>query len=70
MRMNSRSDLAVLSEIFSFVPRSLLALSQEFRQGEALVAGKLAPSPTLGRFGPRWSIEGGADVPADWAAAR
>ena len=70
MRMNSRSDLAVLSETFSFVPPSLLALASEFRQGEAVVAGKLVPSPTLGRFGPRWTEEGGADVPADWAAPR
>jgi hypothetical protein len=57
MRMNSRSDLAVLSEIFSFVPSPLLALASEFRQGEALLAGKLMPSPTLGRIGPRWSVE-------------
>ena len=70
MRMNSRSDLALLSETFSFVPAPLLALAAEFRQGEAVVAGKLVPSPTLGRFGPRWSMEGGADVPSDWAARR
>src|SRR6187551_1237912 len=70
MRMNSRSDLAVLSETFSFVPPSLLALAAEFGQGEAVVAGKLVPSPTLGRFGPRWTLEGGSDVPSDWAAAR
>jgi DNA helicase HerA-like ATPase len=67
MRMNSRSDLARLSEIFSFVPPPLFALASEFRQGEAVVAGKLVPSPTLGRFGPRWSREAGGDVPADWA---
>ena len=48
MRLNSRSDLAGLSELFSFVPPSLLALATEFGQGEALVAGKLVPSPTLG----------------------
>ncbi len=70
MRMNSRSDLAVLSETFSFVPPSVFSLAAEFRQGEAVVAGKLVPSPTLGRFGPRWSVEGGADVAADWAARR
>ena len=70
MRMNSRSDLALLSEIFSFVPQPLLELATDFRQGEAVVAGKLAPSPTLGRFGPRWSREGGGDVSADWAQAR
>ena len=70
MRMNSRSDLAVLSEIFSFVPSPLLALASEFRQGEALLAGKLVPSPTLGRIGPRWSVEGGSDIASDWAAAQ
>ncbi len=70
MRMNSRSDLAVLSETFSFVPSPLLAQAAEFRQGEAVVAGKLVPSPTLGRFGPRWTVEGGSDVPSDWAARR
>ena len=70
MRMNSRADLALVSEIFSFVPQPLLGLASEFRQGEAVVAGKLVPSPTLGRFGPRWSVEGGADVPSDWAAPR
>ncbi len=70
MRMNSRSDLAVLSEIFSFVPQPLLALASEFRQGDAIVAGKLVPSPTLARIGPRWSVEGGSDIAADWAAPR
>jgi DNA helicase HerA-like ATPase len=70
MRMNSRSDLAVLAEIFSFVPSPLLALASEFRQGEALLAGKLVPSPTLGRIGPRWSVEGGSDIASDWAARR
>lgn len=70
MRMNSRSDLGVLSEIFSFVPTPLLRLATDFRQGEAVVAGKLVPSPMLGRFGPRWSVEGGSDIPSDWAAPR
>jgi DNA helicase HerA-like ATPase len=70
MRMNSRSDLAQLEETFSFVPSPVLGLATEFRQGEAVVAGKLVPSPTLARFGPRWSVEGGSDVPADWAAVR
>jgi hypothetical protein len=70
MRMNSRSDLVVLSEIFSFVPAPLLGLASGFRQGEAIVAGKLVPSPTLARIGPRWSVEGGSDVPTDWAAPR
>jgi DNA helicase HerA-like ATPase len=69
MRMNSRSDLLALSETFSFVHPALFALAAEFGQGEAVVAGKLVPSPTLGRFGRRWTVEGGSDVGADWAAA-
>jgi hypothetical protein len=70
MRMNSRSDLAALSEVFSFVPAPLLGLATDFRQGEAVVAGKLVPAPILGRFGPRWSVEGGSDIASDWAAPR
>jgi hypothetical protein len=70
MRMNSRGDLATLAETFSFVPAPLLGLSTDFRQGEAVVAGKLVPAPTLGRFGPRWSVEGGSDIPSGWAAPR
>jgi DNA helicase HerA-like ATPase len=70
MRMNSRADLALLERTFSFVPLPVLELSTEFRQGEAVVAGKLVPSPTLARFGPRWSAEGGADLPTDWATGR
>lgn len=68
MRMNSTADLAHLTHVFSFVPPSLLARATGFRQGEALVAGKLVPTPTFVRFGARISEEGGSDVPADWAA--
>jgi uncharacterized protein len=70
MRMNSRTDLALLAEMFSLVPPALLDLASEFGQGEAVVAGKLVRSPMLGRFGPRWSREGGADVATDWALSR
>ena len=67
MRMNSRSDLTHLGETFSFVPVPILSLATDFRQGEAVIAGKLVPHPMLGRFGPRWSAEGGADVLTTWA---
>lgn len=70
MRMNSRSDLALLAETFSFVPGTLLDLATDFGQGESVVAGKIVPSPALGRFGPRWTEEGGSDVPSTWAAPR
>ena len=70
MRMNSASDLEYVGELFSFVPAALLRQATDFRLGQALVAGKIASHPALVRFGARWSEEGGADVPADWATAR
>jgi hypothetical protein len=66
MRMNSTADLGHVGRIFSFVPPGLLDRATTFRQGEALVAGKIASHPALIRFGARLSEEGGADV-AGWA---
>jgi DNA helicase HerA-like ATPase len=65
MRMNSEADLAVVRDVFSFVPP--LQGATAFRQGEALAAGKICSHPALIRFGERISEEGGADVPATWA---
>jgi hypothetical protein len=67
MRMNSQADLDYVAEVFSFVPPSLLARATTFRQGECLVAGKIAAHPGFMRVGERVSVEGGGDVPADWA---
>ncbi len=69
MRMNSAADVGSLNDLFSFVPPTLLERATGFRQGEALVAGKLVPIPTFVRFGARVSEEGGSDVAADWARA-
>ena len=68
MRMNSRVDLHELADSFSFVSPSLLEESMRFRQGDALVAGKVVPTPFVARVGGRISEEAGADVPATWAA--
>jgi len=70
MRLNSSADAAFAQAAFSFVPPSLIERSVIFRQAEALIAGKIPPQPALLRFGARISEEGGADVPATWAAAR
>ncbi|MGO8894904.1 MAG: ATP-binding protein [Streptosporangiaceae bacterium] len=70
MRMNSLADTTFAAAAFSFVPPSLIERSVIFRQGEALIAGKISPQPALLRFGARITEEGGADVPATWAAAR
>ena len=67
MRMNSLADLGFVSEVFSFVPQSLLERATTFRQGESLVAGLVSPHPALIRFGRRLAQEGGGDVPSDWA---
>jgi uncharacterized protein len=66
MRMNSRADLAHVARVFSFVPPGLIDRATTFRQGEALVAGKIASHPALIRFGARITEEGGADV-GGWA---
>jgi uncharacterized protein len=68
MRLNSAADAAYAQDVFSFAPAGLLARAPTLRLGEALVAGKIAPAATLVRFGRRIAQEGGADVPADWAA--
>ncbi|KAB7743025.1 DUF87 domain-containing protein [Nostocoides sp. F2B08] len=70
MRMNSRADVADLSRVFSFVPEGLMAGATSFRQGQALVAGKVMPRATYVKMGARVSEEGGADVPRTWAAPR
>jgi hypothetical protein len=70
MRMNSAADLAYTGEIFSFVHPGLLAQSGAFGLGEALVAGKVSSHPALIKVGGRIAEEGGADVPATWAAPR
>jgi hypothetical protein len=67
MRMNSTADLGWVGDVFSFVPPSLLQRATDFRQGESLVAGPIAPHPALIRIGARIAAEGGGDVPADWA---
>ena len=67
MRMNSLADLGFVSEVFSFVPQSLLERATTFRQGESLAAGLVAPHPAFLRFGRRLAQEGGGDVPAGWS---
>jgi DNA helicase HerA-like ATPase len=62
MRMNSSADLGHVAGVFSFAPPGLIDRAATFRQGEALVAGKIASHPALIRFGARISQEGGADV--------
>ena len=70
MRLNSLADAAFTQAAFSFVPPSLIDRAVTFHQGEALIAGKILTQPALLRFGTRITQEGGADVPATWAAAR
>ena len=53
-----------------FVPTGLLDRATTFQQGHALVAGKVMPHAGYVRFGTRTAEEGGADVPASWAAFR
>ena len=70
MRMNSSADLVDLGRIFSFVPEGLMSGATSFRQGQALVAGKVMPRAAYVAMGARVSEEGGADVPRTWATPR
>jgi len=70
MKMNSASDLAHISQIFSQAPDTFLEQSPRFAQGECLLAGKMVRNPTFGRFERRFSEEGGTDVPTSWATPR
>src|SRR5215203_485816 len=67
MRMNSVSDLAHVSQIFSQAPATFLEQSSHFAQGECLLAGKMVRNPTFVAFEGRFSEEGGTDVPSSWA---
>jgi uncharacterized protein len=66
MRVNSTADLAHVGRVFSFVPPGLIDRATTLRQGEALVAGKIASHPALIRFAARITHEGGADVAGWW----
>jgi hypothetical protein len=67
MRLNSRSDVDEVARVFSHVPGDMVRAAPTFGLGQALVAGRISPTPQLMRFGRRWTREGGGDVPTDWA---
>jgi DNA helicase HerA-like ATPase len=67
MRLNSTADTAAVARLFSYAPSGLIDQAPVLGLGEALVAGKLSPTPALLRFDARLSVEGGGDVPATWA---
>lgn len=67
MRVNSDTDLAELEQVFSHVPSALIHQARSHRMGEMLAAGPVAPTPLRLQVGSRWTKEGGADLPTDWA---
>jgi uncharacterized protein len=67
MRMNSVADIDHLVTAFSAVPPSLIRRSADFRLGEGLAFGKIAPHPLIFKTGRRITPEGGSDIPAEWA---
>ncbi|MEW1955378.1 ATP-binding protein [Terrabacter sp. NPDC080008] len=67
MRMNSRSDLAELAELFGYVPEAMLQRASRFVQGEALLAGGFVPLPAIVRVRRRATLQGGVDVPVPLA---
>ena len=69
MKVNSSAAIDLLARTFSHVPRQLLDLAPTFGIGQGLVAGRVAPLPTLFSSGRRRSPEGGVDIPTTWASA-
>ena len=69
MKVNSVGRDRPAGATFSHVPRQLLELAPTFTIGQGLVAGRIAPLPTLFSSGRRRSPEGGADVPTTWLTA-
>ncbi|HSL60051.1 MAG TPA: ATP-binding protein [Acidimicrobiales bacterium] len=67
LRMNSAGDVDELARTFSHVPEGMVRRAPALRQGEVLVAGPIAPIPRFLRTRARLSVEGGSDVPTDWA---
>ena len=70
MRVNSVTDLAELSKVFSHIPATMIAEARSFQLGEMLAGGPVSPTPMRLRTGERWSPEGGADLPTTWAHMR
>jgi DNA helicase HerA-like ATPase len=68
MKVNSAVAIDLLAQTFSHVPRRMIELAPTFSIGQGLVAGRLSPLPMLFSSGRRRSPQGGADVPATWAA--
>jgi DNA helicase HerA-like ATPase len=67
MRVNSDADLDELTSVFSHVPPALIREARSHHMGEMLAAGPIAPTPLRLQVGARWTKEGGADLPTDWA---
>ena len=67
MKMNGADDIQQLTSLFSFVPPSLIEMSAGFGLGEGLAAGRITPGPVFFKTGTRFTPEGGADIPTDWA---
>jgi hypothetical protein len=47
MKVNSSAAIDLLAGTFSHVPRQLLELAPTFTIGQGLIAGRIAPLPTL-----------------------
>ena len=70
MRMNSRSDLAVLSETFSFVPSSSSRALRGVPPGRGGRGGQAGPEPDARALRAALERRGRRGRAADWAARR
>lgn len=70
MRTNSATDIEHLKRTFSSAPPALIEQATGFGLGEGLAVGRIAPDPIRFATGGRYTLEGGADVSAEWARRR
>jgi hypothetical protein len=66
MKMLSQSDIAAIQDSFSFISETILQMPKYFRIGDALVMGKIIPSPCFIHFEGRKTSEGGKDIEVSW----
>lgn len=67
LRVNATTDVEDLCRTFSHVPPGLIRQAPELTLGEIVFAGPISPTPLRTRIGARLSLEGGGDLPTDWA---
>ncbi|PWI49628.1 hypothetical protein CEE45_00420 [Candidatus Heimdallarchaeota archaeon B3_Heim] len=66
LQMASNTNLDVIKDTFSYVPSHFIDKAKEFNQGNALIIGRITPSPCFIQFSDKKTKEGGSDKISTW----